>query len=490
MIKPICNFILLQMSLVVFAQNYQTIYSNRTPLFELPDNSVVSFRVDSIVVDTDSVFYFPKHIEMDTINYMCFRVASNFWIGGSMRITDEFNIFTNKHNDSIRLKTNAILGEQWIICEKPDSFIVTGEVTAHNNMNFLGITDSVKTISFQMFDYLMNPISSPLNNMTIQISKHHGLIKTLNFNLFPHYSSDFYVFDPFYSFGLVELPIIGITNPDLGKQNLTYLRAFDFDIGDELHVKMYSYNSNGGMSSKQFRRQIIIFTNRTTFPDSIQYSSFVKEEHIIILNPGSDTTITYNEFTQYFTVKPDSAFDLLPSELIVSDYSIEDQVTYNLVQLRKYTNLNEFLMLFSGDLYCHGHYDGCDNSDAYIEGLGGPYYNCSMLFYAYTRELVYYKKGIETWGNPHSFTNVTNFAPNGQLKITPNPASDFLIISSENSIFPLTFHLFDLFGRIVFTSSVEFSGQQIPVSHLPGGLYIYQFLYNDEISGKGKIVIE
>lgn len=473
---------------VLLSQNYQLIYSNRSALFELPNKSVVSYKVDSITFESDSVFHFTKHLKPDTNSYDCYTLSGNWWIGGTMSISGVYNIFTNKFNDSIRIKTDAKPGENWIVYEKTDSMIVVGVVTAQNNMNFLGITDSVKTIGFQVYDYLMNPLSSALNNMNIQISKHHGLIKTLNFNLFPCYFQDVYFVNPFYGYSLIELPLIGISNPDIGKQNLTQLKIFDFEINDELHIQM-KYLSLGYMY--RVRKQIIQFTGRINYTDSIQYSTHVKENVFTVLYSNFDTTDIYTEYDKNFTVKPDTIIDKLPAELLLDGLFANFLYTLNTPRMKKITDSEYFLTESGMNLFCYTNYDGCNFSQTYIEGLGGPYYYCEFFYVTLdTRELIYYKKGTETEGTPFSFTNINSFSAQKSVQIYPNPASDYLVITSEKNLFPLTLNLMDVHGRIVMKSIIDHSGETLSISHLPKGMYMYRLILNDELIQTGKFIIQ
>ena len=74
------------------------------------------------------------------------------------------------------------------------------------------------------------------------------------------------------------------------------------------------------------------------------------------------------------------------------------------------------------------------------------------------------------------------------IKIYPNPASEFIYFELTNNTTNSTVEIFDVQGRMVL--SQEISGkQQISVSHLDRGLYIYKLLQKGKIQS-GKIMIE
>jgi hypothetical protein len=74
------------------------------------------------------------------------------------------------------------------------------------------------------------------------------------------------------------------------------------------------------------------------------------------------------------------------------------------------------------------------------------------------------------------------------IKIYPNPASDFIYFELSDNSDDATVEIFDMQGRKVVIQ--EISGkQQISVSHLDKGLYIYKLVQNG-IAQSGKIMIE
>jgi len=100
-------------------------------------------------------------------------------------------------------------------------------VLDHDTLSFLGVTDSVKTIGFQVYDINNDSIEHALNNRHLKLSKHHGLIQTFLFRDFPDYSANWPIRSD-------EYVIKGISSPELGIQNLTWKDVFDdFYPGDE-----------------------------------------------------------------------------------------------------------------------------------------------------------------------------------------------------------------------------------------------------------------
>ncbi|MDP2424640.1 MAG: hypothetical protein Q8M23_09875, partial [Bacteroidales bacterium] len=223
-------FYTLILSLMVFcqsvAQNYQTVYSGRISSFEDLYNYVNFIRIDSVAYQNDSILYPFKSIGQ--LDYNCYTPYGASWIGKKVIIRgDGMNLFFNSNNDTIHIKTNAALNESWIAYQIPGSITITAKVTGHGVQTFLGLQDSVKTIGFQVYNQAMLPITHLLNSKTIKLSKHYGLLRTLNFLHFPDL---IFGINGVWSEYLQESDLAGLSQPMLGIQNLTWMEVNDHHI--------------------------------------------------------------------------------------------------------------------------------------------------------------------------------------------------------------------------------------------------------------------
>lgn len=73
------------------------------------------------------------------------------------------------------------------------------------------------------------------------------------------------------------------------------------------------------------------------------------------------------------------------------------------------------------------------------------------------------------------------------LRLYPNPASDFINISSENQTSRARLELFDLQGRQLM-DKVTRTNEQISITGIPQGLYIYRLNGGSEINHTGKLI--
>ncbi len=69
----------------------------------------------------------------------------------------------------------------------PPEIILQQQFLKLQSMEFLGITDMVKKITFQAKDVNGSSISHSVNNMYLLLSENYGLIRTINFKVFPDF---------------------------------------------------------------------------------------------------------------------------------------------------------------------------------------------------------------------------------------------------------------------------------------------------------------
>jgi hypothetical protein len=441
-------------------------------------------KVDSVKKVTDSLYYFQKEIQN---RESCFKIGFS-WIGDNVVIKSTGdNLFFNRNYDTITIKTLAKLNDSWLAMERKNSLKVIAQVTKHDTVTFLGIKDSVKTISFKVYDYSMTPITSDLNNLTIQVSKNYGLVKTLNFLLFP----DFGELSPSPSNLniLKELKLVGLSNPKLGVQNLTWFDAFDFQVGDILHIyeeDSYSQNPQNATITKTIQKCI----SRINYPDSIMYV-FDNEELIKTTKTG--TLYTYIHDTINLIVKANTEFDKLPGVIVYFDKMPNFAYTNVMTSSARPEKFREESSPFQvNEDTCMSEIAmdaGCNYK--YQRGLGGPYFLRVEMTTGkyYERTVKYYKKGSETWGTPLIITNISEVKPNS-TRVYPNPARDQINITVSSSNTSFTFDLMDVTGRLILKKYIKGANNTaIDVSNLKG-LFLYKITAQNKVIASGKLIIK
>jgi hypothetical protein len=469
-----------------FGQDYQTISSNRIAFFDNEYSNIKCIRIDSVKHQVDSVLF--PFAAIQQLDYDCFSPLIASWIGKSVTIKDNgLNEFINKMGDTISIKANANLGDKWIAFALQDSLTIEATVLSHDTLSFLGINDSVKTIGFQSYDKDMNQRDLGLNNMQLQISKNYGFVKLFNFYLFPYFQVDYptEIFE--------EYELIGLSNPKVGVNNLTWFEVNDFQVGDELHVLDESSCWYGnGYGSATTNKAIYKYLERTDYSDSIVYLYSRKQSISTTWTDSSD--FKYYDDTLKTIIKLDSLFDMMPGEPIITDYETYNYYMTNESPLSK-TNPRGYESFGFGGDSCWWMIlaDGCLTADKYIKGLGGPYYSCTQAFClgGAERKLVYYKKVGDTWGSPLLITRISDISIAKNIMIYPNPAKSNINITFSNNNYQDSYlYIYDVQGRLQNVKHLVSNNSLINISDLSSGIYILYITDNERVLKMERLIIE
>ncbi len=470
-----------------FSGDYTTIRPGRKSAYTFDDyygyQKTLFLRITEENFTSEGTnYYLSPHI--NKIDYDCYTPDYSFLGEKVSLMNNGDDVFLNYNNDSIIIRTTAQEGEAWVLFEN-DELIITGEVFSHQPEDIMSQTDSVKTINLQAYNSQMDSIGHNINGLQLKLSKNHGLVETLNFLSFPDETS-----------GMLEnhtnYELIGITNPDLGVQNLTWMDVHDFQPGDEIHVK--AKNINGYAEDYRYHRvnTIYKYLHKNDMQDSIRYTIKRIKDEIQKDSPHDDYTITFSHDTITSVVKPWSYFDIVSGEPILSDYAVSFHhqtisPEFNLPE--KYLEFSSYEILLD-DCLSISIADGCFPIHSFVKGLGGPYYGCSYGFEEISRQLVYYKKGDEAWGTPLIITSADEPEREAQVNVYPNPAGNSFHISLHPEKLPVVFELVDVSGRVVLRKNLENTLEPANVSSLSRGFYLYRITDKSGKTHTGRIVLQ
>lgn len=156
-----------------------------------------------------------------------------YWFSNPVKVQSDGNIvFFNARNDSLWTRFDLPVGEKYfagafldgINIDYVDSVWATK--TFEGTEDFLGVTDSVKTIIFDIVFYNSgNPYYDYPFHPVIKLSKNNGIITCFNIYSFP-----FWLNDEYFNF-----QITGTNNPILGIQEKPISQYLDMEVGDEFH---------------------------------------------------------------------------------------------------------------------------------------------------------------------------------------------------------------------------------------------------------------
>lgn len=474
--KQLVSFvsILFMSILCLYSQDWQPVRSGRIALFDDDQGRIKSIRIDSVKFDRDSVLFPMFNIQQ--LDYNCFTPRGNSWMGKRVIIqSNGVNLFFNNENDTIRINTRAKVGESWTLFEIKDSIKIIAEVKSAEIQDILGESDSVKTIGFKVYEKNVLEEHHHLSDESLIISKNYGFVRMMNFKVFPKEPN------ALTSEILESFNLIGLTNPNRGVQNLTWLGVHDFQVGDELHVVNNSWNWSIVPGFRNALKSSFKFLERKESKDSVFYRIERKESLEKAIERWDNKTYSFIHDTITQVYKPNIRFDKLPGEPIVIDNGAD---AYGMFIEGAFIKKDMY-----GPTIRHSFNDSCwhllnwhgGDPGYYLKGLGGPYYGWNEVISGGERALVYYKKGSATWGTPLVITGVESLSNEDQLKVYPNPAADFVTIENTSGrTESYILRVIDLQGREVWSNPISISNSyRLDLTAFKGGVYLLKLQNGD-----------
>lgn len=464
---------------LLIAQNYQTFRSDRLYYYERNSSSIMNVHFDSLKIDGADSILFPNKSPL-TLEYGCMQPDVASWIGERIVIKEDgVNVFFNYNHDSIKIKTLAEVSESWL-AHKTDSTKIEATITKKELVPFIGYTDSVKTIEFQVYDLVGNEIDSKANSVVLKLSKNFGFFQSSAFYFFPDLYEEAGVY-----YEMDTTTMLGVNHPQMGLQNLTTFQLFDFNPGDEIHELDSGSTFSGTELTTTIKATISKYLSRENYQDSIVYT--VERKTGILSKSGTSLDYISNEETVREVIVPTELLDQTPGEMKFIDGGIELDYSTLSDSSKTVRRSSEFRWEKTDD-ECWGlfiiDYIEFFSGFEYIKGLGGPYWYSQSYWFPYTeqvKKLVYYKKGGETWGVPLSIDvgNSSSFVQN-KPNVYPNPAKDWITIDTGNESIQ-HIELLDMTGKLILTNAkVESGTVKIDLNGVSSGVYVVKVSTKDD----------
>ena len=457
---------------------YQTVYSHRKAYYQTEPGRIETLKIDSIAYLNDSVFYPSRAIRL--VGDQCYSPYGSGWTGKKIVINNHWNYFFNDDKDTIKIKTDAVLNENWTLFRRPDITIIA-TVTKWDTATVMSVVDSVKAITLKIYDMSMSPLPHRLDGATIELSKNYGLTKTLNFHSLP--TAKYVPAD----LETDLLYLVGLTNPEMGVQNVKWFEVFDYQEGDEFHyVDSEYYMMQGGNTLE--RKYIVRIMKREDLNNSIRYTEDVESLSRYKQNASADFVTTYNHYQRTNVIDENAEFDREPGTLVFNEDSTVLYVTSNFGfngwgQTESYSKENG---CWRKSIICD---DGCSfmgfaKGRGMISSGGGCWPE-----YAYSEsQQVYYRKGTESWGVPLVLTGIRDVEGQQAVDVYPNPVSDDLFVNVKGFSKSCTFELLDAQGRLVQQTSLNVQNNHLNLHGLNSGLYFYRIMSDNEQIKTGRII--
>jgi hypothetical protein len=478
-------FILLFSVNLLYTQNYNKICTEGETYFKFATKYLMSFRQDSAIAvsgsQNDTLFWSYRIIKNISGDPTCYDTEYGSALGRKILKKDNgWFAFFNWMNDSIWINTQANPGDSWQLMKLGDTGYFMASLTSISVEDILGNSDSVKTITLQAKNNYGQPMEHPLNGEQIKLSRTFGFTLIYNFTTFPNDTTPLF--------------LAGKTNPPIGYQNISFFDCYDFNIGDEFHIRETS-NYNGKMIIKTLLEKSTSITGDTlTFKWDLCYFENA------LGGPYVDHGIVYETVSpqatgigSVFNMQPDQFFSLTN---LCNKY-LQTIDNYNSRATKRF---EDFRYKLSG-CWQDNDYDLIRN---YSEGLGMTYYRHgywwqnqggAWVYVVIEKELEYYVKGNETWGTPFAPDCWTltgtdekknTMSINPQLIIYPNPSTSFIVIENYDKGI---MSIFNTEGLKVLEMKICETNTTIDVSGLNSGVYIIKVVGEKEFR-VGKFVKE
>jgi hypothetical protein len=468
----------LMLPLYLEAQNWQNICSPGITLYKNPYNNFASFRLDSVNPCTgnqlDTIYHSYATLRKFSGSQYCFDTVFGSVLGKMVcRQGNGTFVFFNHMGDSVFLKTDAALLQSWKMISLPNSAYLLATVTEIRSDSVCGLSDLVKVITLQAKNAANQNIQHIFNNKQIVLSKNYGLTHIFDFVLFP---SD-----------TIPWTLIGKTTPSVGFQEFNIGDVYNFDVGDEFHS--YEYHGNVLGFVLQETIDVILSKNTSITGDTIIY---LTEKCIVV--GGSDYTVTEK---YHYTINDTiilhehlffSGFNNQPREFFPKpshycDLYQQSGSSFNNRELKRfyfeYSKYNpaSTCWVYNNTYPYYEYSPGVGQTKYYYQYLA----NDPPVITTHVIELIYFRKGVETWGTPLAPTCVALLGVNEKSElgipkifISPNPVlsqSEFKLTGLKPGE-SAEIILLDCAGREVYRNILDSNPFIFKRENVPNGLYI------------------
>jgi Secretion system C-terminal sorting domain len=245
---------------------------------------------------------------------------------------------------------------------------------------------------------------------------------------------------------------------------LTNREVYDFEVGDMFLYLQVFYNFIKGKLDSNYQQITILNRRLSANNDSLIYA--VKSE---LANATSLKQVEVKTDTLKFGQLDSVAID----ELKPTDKFFNSDYFFTFSDNKRIANIRS-LVCNCLDFF---------NDITVGQGIGTTYRQTGFPEF---EQLIYYKKGSNTWGTPVILSSITT--PSvflEKIKVFPNPTNQILNIETEGRFDRL--QLVNVYGQIAL---IQKKTSAVDVSDLPNGLYFLQIFEGNMLRGVEKVIVK
>ncbi len=511
-------------SSIAYGQNYNCFTLGVKQFFVNSDTDAYykggylrGMRIDSVRQSGTSTIYYPFHTVRGTYGYHLPSLDTNggSWLGKKViQEADGTFLFDNYWGDTVVIRTQANVGDTWMLYNDTTYWYYTATMTSKGIMTVLGVPDSEKTIKITAYKNGNINIADPLNDLNIIITKNHGFAQVCDLYMFPMHRPDtVYFTNLMYGFDYYTDVSIGNYSTFIGsyspnRYNLTY-NLVDYHI--PTHEEIDNYNVGDVFEYSSYSDITEQAYTIDTIANKGIYANLVIEYGI---NSWSEVSTYDNAITHTFqtklihsntTITVDTTRGFVPEAFMPEDFYSPSGINYYIpfdnswcYTSSVYGSRKDFLShafdpaTGRGDIVQVEFGEFCGFEQFYKLGIGTIESSlCTDPSIVGTGlSLIYaHKRGYPACGNYLSLgvSNIIN--PLAGIKIFPNPVSDELSIKlPAGHIFKIT--LTNSVGQALYRNPDSKNTEVINTQYLSTGIYMVSVTDEYGHSSNYKVVVQ
>lgn len=450
----------------ISAQEYRLFQLDSLRLYKCPtSNYLDGLFIDSTSISGQDTIYFNFGVvEENFMNTTCMRINKPIFIGKKIIVSPNgMSVLFNTQDDSIFINTKANLGDSWIMYRYSNGDNIIAEVDSMYQTTILNLSDSVKRIRLNVIDSIGNPVTNTINNFQIELSKDHGIFKSLYFPEFPNN------FDPY----------------DLqNRRMMTIGELYRFSEGDTIQIS-HQYEFQGVYSPVTYFTTTIYDIYYSSAGDTMFYANDSALNYSYVTNLNAPVLEGYpgriiGGDCHYFRLYMDSSCAgqrLVLDDLIWGAAFIGDDSCY--------------FDLFEPGRILSTYYEG---TGTYLYYFSDPPGSPQSAYYSWD-QFYFYSHGIYRCGTYFDTAiGIDEIDPRKQNIITcyPNPAID-IIHFKRNELLKntsLVIKVFDTTGRVLLEKKMNERDFDVilDLCALQGGSYFFSIFSDNYLLQSGRFI--
>jgi len=487
--KKIPLLLFITFSFLAKGQNYQCLQAGVKHFFINNNNYLRGIRIDSVRTLGDTIVYYPFRTPRGAYNpdahFVCFPeldTNGGSWLGKKvMQLNDGTFIFDSYWNNSVKVKTQANVGDSWLFYSDSSNLYYTATVVSIDTMTIISMLDSIKTIMITAHDGAGIVTSDPVNSFNIILSKNHGFVQVFDLYTFPYHKADSAYrlgLDFFLDRSTCNANWINSTPYPLFPANpqVALFRLTDFIIPNE--QQLYNWNTGVVFEISHKRGHTLASTCVDEhYADTV--NSKVTSGHIITYTLtgflGDCTCVPFGKCN--LIVQPgsysfsDMLFPIADTSYIPENHPLDPSPIYEYKTYIFY-NPDDTSFCIHGPAYslvgaCFSTgLGGFSERSSWKLGIGETSYSYFDGEPTFEETRLLSARGIGCGG----LLEVNNvYQQTDQIQLFPNPATKEITIISDQQISFLS--VSNVLGQIVYSSDGNTEKIQLDISPWPAGTY-------------------